>query len=1050
MRLRASLGVLAGVAWLASSAAVPRLDDAVESTCSSTAAEKTTTMVASTSSCSSTILEQTTTTAVNSARSSTTTVITLTVTPDTSYSSSPTFSVLPSSVSGSSSSVALSSSPHGSQSSSCTASETAHSVPPSTARISIPGTVTITKFTGVSTSTASVQVVTVTLSAPNSTATESVATVSISETTSVILPDTAVTAPPNPVTSVTVTIPKPIESDSTSVLTLTFPDGFGHTATVVVTVTIPEISVTSSPWSTIITPPTTASRSVGKDVTVTVYSTSTSTVSVYPPCSPPSSGASGNSKSWPAESITTVTVRRSSTTPSTDAGPQASSLYRPYALTYTLLREPGRQTPFTGTITITPSSPAPATTTVTQVAPVVQGSPMVTVLTPSPIGPSLVSIPLIPLTITIWPKSSATAVTESTVTSWATPSSPIGSASVSSVDLTESIKLVTYTVPGHSGIGASSYTVTYTLGPETATTTLGYGSGLTTSPVDVTPIQTSDMQTGETGALNSSSTVSSNSRAPFTLTVTPTDASGTPITITYTPGQPRVSKTITFAATTDIASTGSVFPTSQASGYGTVSSSSPGISTAESLAVTLSTNTDLPTDSGGYQVGTTGGPLPTDSPSNPTIVTVTEQVPSFSPLTSVSTLVVSVITLSQAIPIGYGSSTIVDFTTEVTVVAHWHDDRGYSIASDRYDTVVEYLNVFVDVPIRCGTPADFNIGRSGTFASHNMHLDRQLGDDPYHVKFVHNRRRFCHGVRSHHCDSIGIRGHDLAFTGSQQFLLNPAKQLSIIHRIRDLECHHHVTVFGNHPVAGGSQYHRERNISGVEISSGSAPPPQTEFHHHGHATTEDSIVIPRSTLGGYVFSQPVGSYGNPSSGYGNPAQTITSVLSADPVSPPDTELPVSQTTPASSTPLAYGAPIILTSGSVDAITTSTSSGSTVIQANATAVTSPDIESTTSSAAPFDLDDGVVLYRCGSPHYVPRQPILAVDELHKHDSVEQSNCTPERDTPCGHIIHRRQCHEYNDSVYYRTVCELKFQRNGSDIPARCPVFDLFVSNRPTVS
>jgi hypothetical protein len=152
-------------------------------------------------------------------------------------------------------------------------------------------------------------------------------------------------------------------------------------------------------------------------------------------------------------------------------------------------------------------------------------------------------------------------VTEPAVTTTATQSSPILSAPAHSITQSSSLVVVTYTVPGQSGVGVSTYTVTYTK-QTSAASSWEPGSVPTTSFTDSTQGQTSGSPSVETNTLGDRPAVTLNATAPLTLTVTP-------IAVTYTTVQPATpSPTCYSATTTSVPLEEPVFATPQDSAYG--------------------------------------------------------------------------------------------------------------------------------------------------------------------------------------------------------------------------------------------------------------------------------------------------------------------------------------------------------------------------------------------------------------------------------------------------------------------------------------------------
>ncbi|KAK4140743.1 uncharacterized protein C8A04DRAFT_31719 [Dichotomopilus funicola] len=654
MRLRAAIAALTGAYWVVLGNTVPNPDDAVDSTClsDSTSSEVATTTTPETS-CSTTSLQQSTTSTLahstaNSASTASTgtkastspTVVTITITTSPASSVDFTSSNLPVSISSDSSILDSSRSQPVSTSSSCT-EDLSNRSPTS-------GTSAESLETG-----------------------RSPAAVTVS-------PDI------NSVESITAT--DGFISGTTKVLTLAYPDGLSHTTTKFVTITIPDIT-----WN-----PAQLSTEGGP-------------------------------------TITTVTI---------PAGPTAAEP-SPYEVTYTLTPDDVFSAAFTGTVTLTPSSPVltvdqghPAVsspvetavtmtytafvsgstlvTTVTEYPLLESGTPVVTVLTPHPISNTLGSIPIVPLTITLTssvvttptprasnalpeashevpslePNLGATTVTETAVSTATifetesfdlTPSSPAPSSSTAITNTEGSVVQVTYTIPGQAGGDASTYTVSYTA-PAFPTHPAGQG-GIS---------DTSGSGFGHVTTPSSSSTDGpDSSETPYTVTVTPVDVSGShnPVTITYTLHATTSDTNVATPISTDTQTVTGEASSTEDSGYGAPTSAQSSIdngdpssaSTADSYGPptvptpsapegttgqpSFSTPTDASTtsDSGGYQYGstTTGAPTLTWSQATTPLLS--------SP--AAATAVVSKVTLTETVSLGPHSSTVLSFTTDVTLVA---------------------------------------------------------------------------------------------------------------------------------------------------------------------------------------------------------------------------------------------------------------------------------------------------------------------------------------------------------------------------------------------
>ncbi|EAQ91848.1 hypothetical protein CHGG_00083 [Chaetomium globosum CBS 148.51] len=953
MRIRATLATLLGVSWLASAAVVPRLDISSESICSSTEVHQETTAPAETG-CSSAARENgTTTTPTNTALAS-------------------------------------------------------GQVTPSVTRLPpIPKAVTVT----------------IASNDPSSAfVTASVPADSISANPSSLswVGGTSATATPSLEfdSTVTVTVPKPVRSEATSLLTVTYPDGPGHTATLLVTVTIPDFSLGTS---TVIVPAATPT-SASQDVTVTIYVSSTLSNEGLSAWSFPSNELPSNTLD--SEPTTTVTVYYTPTGRATDPASQA-----PYELTYTISPGSFLPTPFTGTITITPSSPvlssataaqaeldsgqqsttisppvplavvstageldvssssvtlastavtmtytafisgSTTVTTVTEYPSLLSGTPVVTVLTPHPISNTLGSIPMIPLTITLtseisttttppqtttspvvetggldaepvtatvtysepsnpsvigavpygssvnnYPDTTAsslvtstaagslsiltitvpeassddslsairtsgdssavTTVTEPARESRATPSSPVPIANTPSGTSSASVILVTYTVPGLSGSGPSSYVVTYTVQPS-ETASLGHESSSVTSSSSSGTTQLPSIH------LTESSLIISRSSTQPAITITSTVS-------------PSVSGSSSIdSSPTEVSSADPVFSISHASGYGAAMSSESissvlvtvtehlTISTSKSASSSLlpttppsssegaTTGSDagLPTNSGQYQYHTTGAVLPTSASDKFTLAPTTSGTLPFSMSVAVSTIVV---TLTQTVPLGYGSSTALEATTEVTIVPS-SELQTLSTSTELLTPInpTSTASVVITLPSTTGVPSSSIVPiQSGTAPTH--------------------------GTRN-------ITTAVSQSSGEVTTSIIPTNSISLFE-------------------------------SGTTL--GLASPPQTEFHHHGHAMTDNSISTLASTLGGYIFSESDSGYGISPSGYGEPMQTASSSSS--------------QPTSGSSTPLPYGVTSITDSESYG-INPTTPPGPTVIPSSVPNVTGTGYPASTTRA-----------------------------------------------------------------------------------------------------
>ncbi|KAK4173276.1 hypothetical protein QBC36DRAFT_195015 [Triangularia setosa] len=376
-------------------------------------------------------------------------------------------------------------------SSTCTSSETPL-IPGSIAGLS--GLVTVT-VPGLPTpsapevSTVTVPVLTVTLPSPALSPDSSIVTVTVTVQPSSSGLGSEDTATP----VVTATVPGVAPSNSVGVVTVTIPEGKSDTATAVLTVTVPQGSGSPGAWSTIITAPALSGASTGPLVTVTIFTSPATAVSAGP----------STPLDWSSESTAFITIPL-------DTGYGSDISLAPYTLTYTLPLAPGLTGVSTATVTVTPLDAS----TPTGVGPFATATLSAGVSSwsyvPSPPGTSVVSftvsasgtVPAYTGVITVTPGMSWGLPTPvitgppSVVTVTETPSSPAQSE--------PGIVAVTYTAPASLGVPASEYTVTYTLSP-------------------------SDSLASETGP------------TPWTFTIIPTDGSGTPMVVTFTPSPTDVS-----------------------------------------------------------------------------------------------------------------------------------------------------------------------------------------------------------------------------------------------------------------------------------------------------------------------------------------------------------------------------------------------------------------------------------------------------------------------------------------------------------------------------
>ncbi|KAK4195439.1 hypothetical protein QBC40DRAFT_316070 [Triangularia verruculosa] len=322
MRVHASLGALAGIAWLSEAAAVPRADVwgfATDTTCTTTTPDQATVIVLP---------------GQSAASDTAPTVFTFTLSANDGPGSPDGGSTAGLSGSLDSSSGLANGPPI--LSTTCTSSETPL-VPGEGSGLS--GLVTVT-VPGLPTpsapaiSTVTVPVLTVTLPGPAVSLDSSIVTVTVQPGGG----SSGSEATPTPV--ITATVPDVGVSNSVGVVTVTIPEGPSDTATVVLTVTVPTGSDSPGAWSTIITAPGASGASTGPPVTVTIF---TSPVTAVPGASslPP--------LEWSSESTALVTVPLE-----TGYGSNSLPPLGPYTLTYTMPLAPGLTELSIATVTVTP------------------------------------------------------------------------------------------------------------------------------------------------------------------------------------------------------------------------------------------------------------------------------------------------------------------------------------------------------------------------------------------------------------------------------------------------------------------------------------------------------------------------------------------------------------------------------------------------------------------------------------------------------------------------------------------------------------------------
>ncbi|KAM7197110.1 hypothetical protein V8F33_005769 [Rhypophila sp. PSN 637] len=355
MRIKASVGVFAGLACLTASAVVRRYD--VDTTCTTTTTDRSPLVVtvpdAGSAAASNTVLTVTAGMPGPSVSSSaiSASVLTFTLsagTPGITSSaatsgnahsastddSAPVFTVtVPAVTSGTSDTTSLDTT--------CTSSDI-FTLGGSTSAASGPVTVTVTEMpfgTTPAVSTVTVPVVTVTLPGPpppgwpfDSTSAPAgpLVTLTIPGGNGGSGSDMTVTVPLAsilPSSTPAITAPQPT-GPAGSVVTVTIPEGSGHTATIVLTITVPDGGLDS--WSTIITVPGEAGTPTGPIVTVSASTTSGAVPSVDTTC------ASPGISDLPSSPESAMTI------------------------TYTLPMESGMTSPSTGVMTITLSPPVSA------------------------------------------------------------------------------------------------------------------------------------------------------------------------------------------------------------------------------------------------------------------------------------------------------------------------------------------------------------------------------------------------------------------------------------------------------------------------------------------------------------------------------------------------------------------------------------------------------------------------------------------------------------------------------------------------------------------
>ncbi|KAK4653420.1 hypothetical protein QC762_507130 [Podospora pseudocomata] len=703
MRVHASVGALASLAWLSSAAAVPRAEDwaLTDTTCTTTTSGQATVIVLPGESAASYTLPS---------------VFTFTLPADGGAGS------------GSLVSSGLANGPSFA-SSTCESSETpvVPAIPTSSAPVI---------------STVTVPVLTVTLPSPPLSSTG---------------PDATPVA--------TATVPGEAASNSVGVVTVTIPEGPSDTATVVLTVTVPQGSGSPGAWSTIITAPGVSGAPAGPLVTVTIFTSPASAAPGSPTTSidwwgsdstafvtiPLDTGYGSDISLAPYTltytlpvapgltdlSIATVTVTPADLSIPTGVGPFATETLSSGASSWSYVPAPpgtsvvsftvsasGTIPGYTGVITVTPGMswglPTPVSVSGDQSGTATPTAPAlvtVTVTSPSQL-PTPSSGFATPSVVTVTPSLGLPAPSIVTVTPTVITTTP------SSGLPTPSIVAVTYTVPASQGSPASEVTpptsqVVTTVAPSASQTIVTVTPGVepaspglvvtTITPLSGTPVVITLPDTGTplvpaTSAWTTQAFVTETIVSNSVVTITPpsgppeTIASESVVTVTPPSGPPvvvTIPQSVAFTVPTGVSGTTQAFVTETIASESVITVTPPSgppvvVTIPQSVAFTV------PTGVSGFPPGTTQAfvtetiasesVITVTPPSGPpVVVTIPESIaftvptgtPPFSAGLSSSTsgtvppqtVIVSQVTISQTISLGPGSSTVVAVTTQVTLPA---------------------------------------------------------------------------------------------------------------------------------------------------------------------------------------------------------------------------------------------------------------------------------------------------------------------------------------------------------------------------------------------
>ncbi|KAL2135247.1 hypothetical protein VTI74DRAFT_9232 [Chaetomium olivicolor] len=859
MRLRVTLGAVAGF-WLASAAAVPMLNKAIESTCSSTAAVDATSAPPK-STCSSTAVEQATTPLANATCSSTAgeqatapiitssympNIITVTVSPSTPCASSSTAGALPFSAPANSSFPTLPPGPSGFNSSSCAASQTAASVPQGSAEASAPVTVTVTSIaTARSTinvpevttvfsvlsdaaESAAVSVVTITVPADSETA--------VSAADGITIPPVP-TVPPVP-TPPTVTVPKMSTGNIISTMTVTYPDGLGRTTTLLIPVTIPTAMAAS----------------------VALNSSSPAVVTVTEP-------------------LVTVTASASSAIPYgqlTSSGSSASVI----VVTYTVPAESGiGRSTYTVTYTVHPSSsgsgsgptsaPGNVSSAETASLPTLKTTTRFGSLTSS--NPAL-SSPAAPptsisvITVTIMASTS----TGTDIPSFISSAEPVSATSVAS---------------GYGGVGTSTIALTRTSSFPRPELTSSSNTDLVTDwnpySFDTTGAV---LPTSIPGSSTTASSVSSSSAAVVTIPRANITISWSKGPVTFT----RVSD-VTFSQTVSVNPLSStvIVVTTKVTILPTVTPSTASVpisSTTPAVATTTVSDT--------YGAGSTAL-ISTTIPHEPsTMLSKTSDLPWSRP------------------PGVAGNSTGVGPTNTPVIVTIWPTTTSLSISSGPCPVVTTPPASTTELASpEQGTSSSLGLtsvsSSSCTSGEGSTSMVEPIGSTTSQSTTAAPSEITIWPPPALNVScttfSTSRSSAGLSVTGTTATplfsltTLPPAANGSSTYSIKgSSSCTEGASIIGTPPAS----------LSAFEMTPNQAPP-QTEFHHHSHASGEDLNAALTTTFGGYVFSTSV-------AGYNGPAPSITTPSPASPISSTDANLPVTQPTPISNTAAGYDTDIAAT------------------------------------------------------------------------------------------------------------------------------------------